>query len=209
MAPLPDVPGVVRCGFTWSDNVSTFGSRIYVKQLTGGQSVADLEELATGLSAAWEARLNQTTASAYALVQVECTDLTTITGNTGFWTGDIAGILPGDELPSNTSVDLQLKIAPRYRGGHPVMHLPPPDTGRLQSPREWSVAYQGSVNTEGASFLSDVNAISIGADGDVVWVVLRGYRPGALPEAVEVDVVQRTACRAYVGTMRRRARALR
>lgn len=209
MAPLPTVSGVARVSFTWSDGISTFGSRIFISTADPGASSDDMTSLADQVEALYADTINPQVSEAFTLQSVEAVDLTSDTGNDGFWIGSLAGGRAGGECPSNVSQDLRLHIAPRYRGGHPVVHFPPSISGDLSSPRQWDDAWVTAFNAAGADFLTGINELTIGSFPPCTWMVLRGYRPGALPEAVTPWPVLATALRPYVGTMRRRARSLR
>lgn len=209
MAPLPTVLAVCRVDFEWSDGISTFGSRNFVATGDPDPGVDSLNTLASGMSDAMGGSIMPLVSSGFTLIGVTATDLSSDSGNEGHWGGSVAGGDSEPALPSNVAIDLRLRIAPRYRGGHPVMHLPPSSADHLSSRRQWSAAFVTSMNDAGADYLAAVNDITAEGFTGVNWIVLRGYRPGALPEAVTQDPVLSTDTRQYVGTMRRRARSLR
>jgi hypothetical protein len=209
MAVLPDVVGVARCSLTWSDGVSDFGSRIFTGGIDPDITSADLVTLATQISDAYGANFPPWVAESFSLVEVEAMNLTSPESAVGFWRGSIPGTDSSNPLPSNVSMDLDLEIGVRYRGGHPVTHLPPSSSGNLGTARAWNDALVTAMDTAGEDFRTAVNAITPGTGPPVTWLVLRGYRSGALPEAVTQWPVLSVGLRKYLGTMRRRVRSLR
>lgn len=203
----PTVTGVARVSLKWSDGTGTFGSRIYAFYGLDTHDAGALTDLANGVQAAYAANLVHLIDSNYKLVSVIARDLSDTTGTEGSWTGSVAGSLSGETLPSNVSTDVQLKIPSSYRGGHPVMHLPPPDASALETGRAYTDVFVTNATTYTQDFMTAVNDIVLEGGTAVVWTVLRGYRDGALPEAVTKYTVSSTQVRKYVGTMRRRARA--
>jgi hypothetical protein len=149
------------------------------------------------------------TSQDYYLVKVKCTDLTSTTSPEGQWTGSEQGGIGGDPVPSNVTADMDLAIDSRYRGGHPVQHCPGGSSSDLGTPRQWSDDFKTSFDTAATNELNAINGISDFGGGTLSWVVLRGYRPGAMTSDVEAYPVQSVELRTYVGTMRRRARSLR
>jgi hypothetical protein len=174
-----------------------------------GASVGQLESIASSVETAYEDNLNDNVSADYTLTQVEAQDLTSSTALAGYWRGSLAGGGSGEALPANVSADAQLHIAPRYRGGHPVLHLPPPPASQLGGARQFASTFVTAQNAALADFYAQINSITGEGSESMVWIVLRGYRPGAMPEAVSLWPVLATEARQYVGTMRRRARALR
>lgn len=209
MAVLPDVVGVTRCSFVWSDGVADFGSRIFVGGTDPDIDSDDLTTLATQISAAYGDNFPMWVGTDFTLVEVEAMNLTSPTSAVGYWRGSIPGIDDGVSLPSNISMDGQLEIGVRYRGGHPVIHLPPSSSGNLGTARAWSDALVTAIDTSLTDFRTAINEITPGTGPPVTWIVLRGYRSGATPEAVTQWPVLSAGLRKYVGTMRRRARSLR
>jgi hypothetical protein len=209
MAPLPYMPGIARCSFTWDDGVATFGSRIFLDTEEPGISVDDLNTLAGAVKGVYASTIAASIAEEYVLTQVECRDLSSVSSNTGYWVGAEAGGQSGSAVSSNVSQDIQLGISSSYRGGHPVLHLPGSVAANLGTARTWTDAQKAAMSSAAEDFREGVNDIPGGLAGDVQWIVLRGYRPGATPEEVNSYQVNTTVLRKYVGTMRRRARALR
>lgn len=209
MPRLPDVTGVARLDFKWSDTVGSFGSRIFVQAGSAGWNTADAVEAATQVEALYASVMPITICETYALTEVTATDLSSDTGATGSWFGSEPGSITGGYLPANVTADMSIHIADRYRGGHPLTHWPPPGPASLMNARELSAAALAVSNPAYEDFFTGLNEITVDTFPPFRWVVLRGYRPGVLPEAVTQSPVVSVSARQYVGTMRRRARSLR
>ena len=209
MAPLPAVPNALRVELGYYDGVSNFGSRFFLIAVPGGGTAGDDVALAGEIKGLWADNMAAVISEDYALTSVKVIDLTSDTSPEGEWTGSETGSISSDALPSNVSADMDIYINSRYRGGHPVMHFPPATAAQLSTPRAWTDEYKTDFDTASANFLAAVNGISDYGGGSVEWVVLRGYRPGAMTSDVHAYAAVSVTLRKYVGTMRRRARSLR
>jgi hypothetical protein len=209
MPPLPDVPNALRIDLGYYDGVANWGSRFFVIAIPGGGTASDNVALAGEVKGLWVDNMAPVVSADYALTSVKVTDLTTTTSPVGEWTGSEPGTIDDDALPSNVSSDMDIYINSRYRGGHPVMHFPPATAAQLATPRTWTDAFKTDFDTAADNFLAAVDGISDYGGGSIEWVVLRGYRPGATTGDVHAYQALSVTLRKYVGTMRRRARALR
>jgi hypothetical protein len=207
---MPTVAHHARIDLKYYDGTSNWGSRFFIFYGAGvTPDEAALNTLAAGIQSMWTSDMAQAISEAYSLVAVTATDLTSTSGPVGEWTGSEAGTVSGAALPSNVSADADLFIADRYRGGHPVMHFPPPPAGYLGTERTYSTSYKTNFDGWVTEFLNNVNSYEISGGVDIVWNVLRGYRNGASPSDVAPWPVLNASLRKTVGTMRKRARALR
>lgn len=209
MLTMPFIPGVVRLGFTWSDGVADFGSRIFLKGAWTALTAADLHAAAADLSGTWGTHLAPETAPTYHLVKLDLLSLSSDTAPYGYWTGSIAGTNAGQELPSNVSVDIEFNTDLRYRGGRPLIHHPPGTADQLESGRQFSDAAVAGWTAAFTAFAAGITAVDEGAFTGAAHVWLHGYKSGATVDEVTIKAIAGYQCRQYVGTMRRRARKLR
>jgi hypothetical protein len=208
VATLPTVAKTNRCDLIYNDGIANFGSRFFFYYGVVSPDEGDQVTLAGEIKGVWVDNMAPLVSQRFALVEVRCTDLNSDTGAVGSWTGSESGTITGDYLSSNLSSDMDMAISSRYRGGHPVMHFPPPSADELTSARQWSSDFVGDFNTGSNNFLQAVNGLSLDAT-PLEWLILRGYRSGVEPDAVSPFPVNSTSLRQYIGTMRKRARALR
>jgi hypothetical protein len=174
----------------------------------GHLTANDLNSYCTDVSVAWNTSLKAATQNNFALVKVVAQDLTDATGLTGTWQGSISGTSGISEVPSNASVNIRFMIPQRYRGGHPLIHLPPPAANTLANPRTWSGSFAGSMGGSFLTFITACIASSHGTLAGVKHVVPLGYRPGATTADVILSQPGSYLCSQRVGSMRPRLTSL-
>lgn len=209
MPPLPYVTSQARVDLEYTDGVSTFGSRFFVTYGPVPPSEADCNAYSGVIKGLWTDNMAPLINQDYGLQTVTTTDIGASSGNEGSWHGLEVGGLTDAPLSSNVSADADLNISSRYRGGHPVMHFPPPGASELSNPRQFTSDFKTEFDTAVNNFLQAINGAEMVSATPTDWVILRGYRPGATEEEVQIFQVNSAELRRYVGTMRRRARALR
>lgn len=219
--PLPASPCVrVRLDYTQSDGYDG-GSRFYLSYAGSAPTPGNCTSLAGDVEAAWLAHLAALIPPSWALTEVDVLDITTDAGASGQWTGDEAGTNEGTVFPSQVATNVEFNIARRYRGGKPRMFLPPGTQSDGLDAGHWSTDFVDSVNTGMAAFFAEIEALSIGAVGALAHVNLSYYqsftnvtnssgRMRAAPKyrtVALVDTVEGYACKAKMGSQRRRRTA--
>lgn len=219
--PLPASPCVrVRLGYTATAGTD-MGSRFYLSYSGSAPTAANCLTLATDIAGAWNTHLAAICYSLISLTEVDVLDIATDSGAFGTATVDYAGGLTGGTLTANAAINVEFDIARRYRGGKPRMFLPPPDDTALGSVDKWSNTFVGTVNTAFAAFMSEVSGLSVGSMGSLAHVNLSYYkgfinvtnssgRERAAPtyrDTALLDTVTGYACKAVVGSQRRRRTA--
>jgi hypothetical protein len=204
---MPNVASVLKTDLVYSDGLGRFGSRIFFQYSGVAPNDSVCDGFASHVATSWVAHLASITSSNIALVEVDVTDLTSPSNGQGSWNGSDAGSeSPTEQLPNNVSFDVQFKIPVRYRGGHPVIHLPGQLASQLQTSRTWESSFITTAVSAFEGFIASASAPG-GILDPLVHVVVRGYRnpsPG-----IHVEPVTGYAGRETVGTTRKRARALR
>ena len=220
MAPLPDVPKVVKTALVWSDGINTdIVTRFYIEYSGTGGSPADLDVFATSVKGFWGDDLAGATHEDYNLIRVECTDLTTPTSAIGLWAGSVPGTATGVPVPADAAVVLSYTVARRYRGGHPRGYWLLGIGVDLADPQHWTsdfiAAQQEAFDAfftsvlgagwSGAGTLAHVN-VSYFKGFTVVTSPISGRaRNVPTPRATPVvDPVVATVARLRIGTQRRR-----
>jgi hypothetical protein len=209
----------VKLDYTQSDGFLG-GSRFYIAYASGIPTSGNLDTLASDVATAWNDELTGLINEDWTLTEVDCFDLSSETGLSGYWTGSHVGTRSGDVLPANVATNVEYNIARRYRGGKPRMYLPPPCQGDLQTPEKWLTDFQGEVNTDVPAFFSAIEALSIGAMGALTHQALSFYKgwdttmpvvkkrgtfyPPKPRDAPLADDVAGYACKLEVSSQRRR-----
>lgn len=221
VVPLPASPCVrVRLLYTQNDSFD-MGSRFYLSYSGSAPTPGNCTTLAGDVAAAWNTDIAPLINGNDSLTEVDVLDITTDAGASGQWTGTHAGTRSGTNLPAQTAVNIEFDIARRYRGGKPRMFLPPPVTSDLADPGHYDNTYITAVNTGFAAFITAITGASIGSMGTLAHVNLSYYkgftnitnssgRERAVPtyrETALLDSVESYACKALLGSQRRRRNA--
>jgi hypothetical protein len=152
---------------------------------------------------------------------VDVLDIATDSGASATETVSHAGGDSSGTLVANVAVNVEFNIARRYRGGKPRMFLPPPGDDALASIDKWTTGFVGDVNTGMSGFFSAIEALTVGSMGTLAHVNLSYYkgfqnvtnssgRERAAPtyrSSALLDTVTGYACKAVVGSQRRRRTA--
>ena len=218
VVPLPASP-CVRCRLIYTQNDSyDASSRFYLSYGGSAPTAGNCATLATDIATAWNTDLAALSGTNFVLTEVDVLDIATDAGASGQWTGTHAGTRSGTQLTAQTATNIEFDIARRYRGGKPRMFLAPGVEGDLADAGHWDSAFITAVNAGFAAFMTAVEASSIGAMGALAHVNLSYYqgftnitnssgRERAVPKyrtTALLDTVNGYACKALVGSQRRR-----
>jgi hypothetical protein len=216
--PPPASP-VVRVRLIFSGVAANdAGCRVYLGYSGAAPSPGNCQTLATDIQSAWGTHLQPLTSQTFKLSEVDVIDITTETGNSGQWTGNLQGGDAGEPCPSNCAMNIEFGIARRYRGGKPRMYHPPPSTDSLASINQWTPASLSAWNAALLAFFNQLEALSIGSMGNLAHVNLSYYkgftnvtnssgRERAAPTyrtTALVDTVNSYNAKAVIGSQRRR-----
>ncbi len=221
VVPLPASPCVrIRLDYTNSDGF-TGGSRFYLSYSSSAPTAANCNTLATDVAVAWSDQLASLVSDDWILSEVDVLDIATDAGASGHYTGDNAGTNGTPAISAATAINVEYDIARRYRGGKPRMFLPSPVQAAKLNDSQWTSDFIGDVNAGMVSFFNQLAALSIGAMGTLAHVNLSYYagftnvtnssgRTRAAPKyraTALVDSVEGYACKAVIGSQRRRRTA--
>lgn len=219
--PLPASPCLrIRLDYTQTDGFAG-GNRIYVSYGGSSPTGANCIAIADAVEAAWLANIAQQTSSEWALTEVDVLDISSLTGLSGQWSGSEAGTVGNDAPPASVAYNVEFDIARRYRGGKPRIFWPPGASSFLADAGHWDSGTVTTVNTNTAAFFTAVEAIDVGAVGSLTHVNLSYYkgftnvtnssgRTRAAPTyraAAQLDTITGYACKAEIGSQRRRRAA--
>jgi len=194
----------MRASFQWYDGNGHFGSRLFFSGTGSPWVTADLNSFATQLATEWNTSLAQDVINTYSLVQVKVQDMTSTGGYTGTWGGTHAGTLSGFALPSNSAVNIRSMVSLHYRGGHPVLHHPPPGTAQMASNRFFTTAYTSGVRTHFQAFVAAMLAYTTGGISSMQQVAVLKWRPGGTSAQIILEPPVDYQVTTRIGTMRRR-----
>lgn len=174
--PLPASPCVrVRLIYHHASGLDA-GSRFYLSYSGSAPSGANCATLASDIATAWNADLAGLFNAEWTLVEVDVLDIATDSGLSGQWTGSHAGVNSNPSLPAQCSINVELGISRRYRGGKPRMYLPPATTADTLNDSNWNSALITSANSAMSSFMAAIEALSVGSMGTLTHVNLSYYK---------------------------------
>ena len=220
MAPLPDVPKVVKVAVILSDSINTdIVTRFYLRYSGSAPDSAALDTFAATVKSEWAADLAGDVNEAYNLIRVECTDLTTPTSAIGLWSGSQPGTATGDMTPADAAMVVSYTIARRYRGGHPRGYWLAGESTDLNDPQHWTSAFVAAWQTQIQTFFAGIVASAWAGAGTLEHVNVSYYhgftvvtnpttgRARNVPNVRAtpiVDAVVAVVSRLRIGTQRRR-----
>lgn len=174
--PLPDVPCIrVKLDYTYT-GVGVAGSRFYLSYTGSAPTGPNLNTLASDISGAWGTHYASLVQEDYDLAEVDCLDIATDSGLSGFFTTPVDGSRAGTPTPAQTTMNIEYNIARRYRGGKPRIYMPPGVYSDTNDLSHWTPEYQGDCGTGFAAFIAEIAALSIGAIGTLAHVNLSYYK---------------------------------
>lgn len=144
---LPDVPGVIRTVLKYTlGNDSNVLNRLYTS-FVGTANETNIAGWIANLITQWEAHMESLFHDSVRLTEVTATDLTTNTGEEVVTGVSAAGSRSGTPLGAGTALVVQMKIARRYRGGHPRNYLCAGVEGDLEDNQQWDGAALSAFST--------------------------------------------------------------
>lgn len=226
MATPPNVNAVrVRLDYLQSDGYLG-GSRFFLAYAGSTPTAGNLNTLATDVASAWNSNLAQLVNADWTLDEVDCLDLSSDLGFSGYASPTDAGTLSGTALPAEVATGIEYNIGRRYRGGKPRMYLPGTVSEKMGTLGKWDSAWITAVNTDVAAFFAALEALSIGSMGALTHVNCSFYQgvdknqpptgtwrgpgykyPPKYRTTVQVDTVTGYACKAEISSQRRRRTA--
>lgn len=219
--PLPASPCLrVKLDYLNGDG-SEAGSRFYLSYAGAAPTAGNCITLATDIAAAWNTNIAPQISNFWSLQEVDVLDLASLSGSSGIVAVSHQGSNGSNLVPASVAVNVEFDIARRYRGGKPRMFLPPGDASQLANGGRWSNDYVTAVNAALTAFMAEIQALSVGAVGALAHVNLSYYsgfknvtnssgRERAVPlyrDTALLDSVSSYACKAVVGSQRRRRTA--
>lgn len=194
------------------------GNRFFLSYSGSAPTAANCATLAAGIGSSWNTNLAPNVHQTWGLHQVDVLDIASDLGASGQDSTVYPGTSSGTTPAAQVAVNVEFKIARRYRGGKPRIYLPPPQWGDIQDPAHWTTGIQGSIQTGIAAFFTAIEALSVGAMGSLAHVNLSYYkgftnlmnssgRERAVPtyrSAALVDTVTGYVCKQEISSQRRR-----
>jgi len=218
VVPLPASPCVrVRLIYS-SPTGGEAGSRFYLSYSGSAPSSGNCGTLAADISGAWNSALASMVPNEWALIETDVIDIATHTGASGSNSTSHAGTRTGTEIPENCATNIEFDISRRYRGGKPRIFMPPGVAGDTDGASHWTSGFITGYNSAFNSFMSAVEAFSIGSMGTLTHVNLSYYsgftnhtntsgRSRPVPtyrDTAVVDTVEGYSTKGLIGSQRRR-----
>lgn len=205
MPALPDAAGVIRCVYSGTYGAAKWANVFHMRFPSGNPGQADMNSLATGLRNAWDTNIKSVVNTSCTLTQTSLVDLTSNTGlqavNSTSSTGTRSS---GVALPANTALVVSMKIARRYRGGHPRMYITGQSVGDTSGNTNWTGALLTLAATQFEAWRVACNALTFTSMPTLQLVNLSYYSNLVLRPVPAVDVITGVAIHTRVDTQRRR-----
>lgn len=222
MPPLPSVPNQLKVTMGWEIGGDAKIETIHHFTYSGGApSTATCVAIAAQIQSYAATDLEALLYTSGFLDTVTVLDIATSSGAEGTATSRWAGTRAGVEMPVNCCVLLNHQIARRYRGGKPKSFLPFGVQADLFTKNSWSSALVNAVSAAWATFITNVNTISISGTSVTAYSSISYYQgyntpttspSGRVKQSSKlrttpiVDSIVASTAQARVGSQRRRLR---
>jgi len=202
--PLPPVSNVIRVALTGNQGSGVWANHFFCDWTGTGPSIADLDLFCTAISVAWSSHLASHFVHDISLTGVEAVDLTSSTGAVGAWAGVVTGTGTGSIMGAQMCGVISLKIARRYKGGHPRTYLPCLLQSQLLDESHWTPSGIGVVANDYGLFIQASLSGSYTSFHPNNHLNISYYHAGALrPTPVRDDIIGYVGV-SKIGTIRRR-----
>jgi hypothetical protein len=177
MAPLPDVPNVLRLAMQWTlGGSSPYGIRVFFGYGSGTPSISDCNTIADEAGTSWSSHFASLTAEDVVLVAAQVRDLSSTSGAFSDNTLDVAGTHDSPIPTAGAAVIVSHKVLRHYRGGKPKTFLPSGTVADKASEQDWAGSFTSAIDSAWDAFTSDITALSLGVE--VLTQVNVTYYPG-------------------------------
>lgn len=205
MPPLPPVANCLKYTQQWVCGVNSKPESIFHFTYTGGTPTAsNLAGLAADIQAAAVTEFKPWLHTSYKVGVGTALDIASNTGASGVGGSATAGTMTGQPLPCSNAVVINHAIARRYRGGKPRTYLPPPDNTEMQTVGQWTSAFQTSIGSAFASFITTALASTVGGISLTAYGAVSYYTGGALRTTPVFEAITASSARTAIGSQRRR-----
>ena len=163
MAPLPPVANVFQFNLVYGlGSDLTAENRLFFRWSGTSPDTAAAISLAAHVGAGWTSFWAPLFPDSTALLTVEATDLTSLSGAQGTSVIDSDGTRGSPELGAATALLVSMSLERRYRGGKPRTYWAAGLQTDLQTPQTWTSAFIAAAQTAANDFAAYVAA---GASG--------------------------------------------
>lgn len=172
MPTLPNVPKVIRYDiFSALANVVTMRNRVFM-QYSGTLSLVDLGTLLANASTGWSTNMSPLLSTSFSVLGFTGTDLSTPSSPQAVNNTVLTGAVAGSPSEAAIAAIIKLKIARRYRGGHPRFYLPgvPVANYATGSVNQWSSTFLNSLAAAFSAFIARAVLTPPAAVGTLIQV---------------------------------------
>jgi hypothetical protein len=148
MPALPNVPSVIRVTTTIKDASDAAAlNRFYLSYSSTAPTVSDLNTFCAGVATSWNTHMAAMYDVDSELTETKAEDLTSPTAAVGSNASTYVGTRSGDALPAAACALISLRVARRYRGGHPRQYLSAGVVTDLLGRQTWEAAFTSALTT--------------------------------------------------------------
>jgi hypothetical protein len=205
--PLPLVPLVVKLSYTFSyGSDATVMTHLYWQGGAGSPTTTDLTAFANLAKTSYETYGVASQTNQVTLRKIHAVYLGDTTGASVDVTTADTGSRSGGPLAANVAVLVNLKIARRYRGGHPRIYLPWGSATDILDPQHWTSGALSQFQTSINSIVTQLQGFSGSSFATPTLCSVSYYHNKALRTTPVVDSVSATPVSSTPGSQRRRLR---
>lgn len=160
--PTPPVPGVIKLDHVMTVGADTNAHCHIFWGYTGAATLAQLNALANALFNPITTNLRTMFSPSVTFSRVDVIDMANPAAPVGSATIGSAGNRAGGTLTGETAALINLKVARRYKGGHPRIYWPAGVATDLSTPQAWSGAFSGTFQTAWTTYLASITGATGG-----------------------------------------------
>lgn len=208
MTALPNVAGVIKLQyhFTYGTDANVMTHMFFAIGSPSAINTADLQSFCNLARSSYVTNCLSLSTNAVQLGTVTATDLTTTTSAPVASTGSNSGTRSLGPPNASTSVITNLKIARRYRGGHPRIYWPWGNSGDLYDAQHWTSSFIGLCQTGINALVAALQGSSFASIPGPVLANVSYYQHNALRPTPTWDPVSSVVVNPIPGVQRRRLR---
>lgn len=205
---LPNVPGIVKLQyfFTLGTDSNVMTHLFFGAPGGGAYPGPDLQGFVNLAHSSYVTNLKSLHTNQTILTKIVVTDLHDPSTIQYQWAGSEPGTRSLGPPSAQVAVIQNMKLARRYRGGHPRVYWPWGNNGDISSPQSWSASFVGLCQTGINNYVAALQAYSSTALNAPQLSNVSYWHAGALRATPVVDVVLSSVINPIPGTQRRRLR---
>lgn len=204
MPALPNAPRTLRIRLTGLNQTTIFQHVQYVQYSIVPPLSADLSSFSASVATLWNSFMAPLMNTTVRLNLVETQDISSPTGAFGSSNIVQSGTRAGTPMPVQVAAVATWHVNYHWRGGHPRTYWPAGVQTDVVNGKTWATPFQTAMSSALASYISGMNAITVGGSPVGIFSAVRYFSNNALMGVPLVLPITASSFHTRVDTQRRR-----